>query len=76
MAPDAVPIIRTARQIGFGCSDPNQIEIAGDAMPAAPCPDFVMPHLAPVKFSFVHICRSIGKQVLLLARGSKPAKQR
>ena len=76
MAPDTVPIIRTARQIGFGCSDPAQIEVAGDALPATPCPDFVMPELMPIKFSFLHICRSLAKQLLLLARGIGTASKR
>lgn len=71
LSPDAVPIIRTAKEIGFGCSDPSGIEIVGDTPPAAPCPDFAMPYLIPVKFSLPHICRSIGRQILLLVRGTK-----
>jgi uncharacterized protein (DUF362 family) len=70
MKPEQVPIIQTARRIGFGCDDSNQIEVLGDALPA-PCPDFVMAQLCPVKFSFTHICRSIAKQILLLARRPK-----
>jgi uncharacterized protein (DUF362 family) len=75
LAPDAVPIIRTARQIGFGCTDLHQVQVVGDALPA-PCPDFVMPRPTPLKFSFTHICRSVGKQILLLACGSKDKKAR
>lgn len=74
--PEQVPIIQTARRIGFGCGDPEQIEVLGDGLPAAPCPDFKMPQLAPVKFSFTHVCRSITRQVLLLARGSRPGTGR
>jgi uncharacterized protein (DUF362 family) len=73
LAPDAVPIIRTARQIDFGCSDPGRIEVVGDALPDRPYSDFVMPELMPIKFSLTRICRSIGKQALLLARRGKPA---
>lgn len=69
--PEQVPIIQTARRIGFGCGDSDQIEVLGDAPPANPCPDFVLARLCPVKFSFTHICRSIAKQILLLARGTK-----
>ncbi|MEN6428272.1 MAG: DUF362 domain-containing protein [Phycisphaerales bacterium] len=76
MAPETVPIIRTAREIGFGCTDPAGIEVIGDAMPAAPCPDFVMPQPVPIKFSFTHICRSVGKQILLLMPGGKSRKVR
>jgi hypothetical protein len=31
-----------------------------------------MPVMAPIKFSFAHICRSVAKQIVLLARGAKP----
>lgn len=68
--PEQVPIIQAARRVGFGCDDPDRIDVLGDALPA-PCPDFVMAELCPVKFSFTHICRSITKQILLLARGPK-----
>ena len=74
LAPDAVPIIHTARQIGFGCSDLEQIEVAGDALPDRPCANFVLPQLMPIKFSLPHICRSFGKQILLLARRGKPGR--
>lgn len=69
LSPEALPIVRTARQIGFGGPAAEKIEVVGDALPASPCPDFVMPQLTPIKFSFTHICRSLAKQVLLLARG-------
>jgi uncharacterized protein (DUF362 family) len=68
LEPDAVPIIRTARQIEFGCSELDRIEVVGDALPDRPCEDFVLPELMPIKFSLPHICRSLGKQFLLLAR--------
>jgi len=71
VAPEQIPIIRTAREIGFGCGDLEHIEIAGDALPSPPCTDFQMPVMAPIKFSFTHICRSVAKQIILLARGTK-----
>ncbi len=64
---EQVPIIRNARRIGFGCCDPDEIEILGNALPP-PCRDFQMPNLAPVKFSFTHVCRSITRQLLLLTK--------
>lgn len=75
-SPDRLPIVRTAREIGFGCVDRDRIEIVGDALPAEPCRDFLMPELSPIKFSFVHICRSCIKQVMLLARGLGKQKNR
>lgn len=70
--PDRLPIVRTARQIGFGCSDLGQIEIVGDALPLAPCPDFELAQPAPVKFSLGRVCQSITRQILLLAKGLAP----
>ncbi|OHB62348.1 MAG: hypothetical protein A2Y76_00240 [Planctomycetes bacterium RBG_13_60_9] len=71
--PQQVPIIRTAERIGFGCPDLDQVEILGDALPP-PCPDFRMPDLTPVRFSFLHVCRSIARQVLFLARGRRATR--
>jgi len=71
LAPDSVPVIRTARQIDFGCSDLDQIEVVGDALPDKPGMDFILPQLMPIKFSLPHICRSLSKQFLLLARRKK-----
>lgn len=71
LEPDQVPMIRTARQIDFGCSDPDAVEIVGDALPATPCRDFRMPDMTPVKFSLPRICRSLARQILLRAGGWK-----
>jgi uncharacterized protein (DUF362 family) len=75
LSPDKLPIVRTARDIGFGCSNSDQIEIAGDALPE-PCRDFVFAELGPIKFSFLHICRSFARQLILLARGTRTAKSK
>ncbi len=73
--PEQLPIIRAARQADFGCSEWQQIEIVGDALPAVPCPDFEMAQLIPVKFSFGRVCRSMARQLLLLAQELKPGKK-
>jgi uncharacterized protein (DUF362 family) len=75
LQPQQVPIIRTATSLGFGCSDLAQIEILGDPLPAAPCPDFLMPRPAPIKFSLLHVCRSIARQILLLAHSPRVGGQ-
>ncbi len=69
--PERIPVIRTARQIGFGCADLSQIDILGDALPAEPCRDFQWPVLVPIKFSLAHVCRSVARQIVLLARPGK-----
>jgi len=68
--PENVPIIKTARQIGFRCSDPAKIEIVGDDFPQSICTDFQLPKLVPIGFSLLHVCKSICKQILLLAKAA------
>jgi uncharacterized protein (DUF362 family) len=75
LEPQQVPIIRTATTLGFGCSDPAQIEILGDPLPAQPCFDFLMPRPAPIKFSLAHVLRSTARQLLLLARRPRADKE-
>jgi len=69
--PSEVPIVKTARQMGFGCCDFEKIEIAGDDFPENVCTDFELPRLIPLRFSLPHVCRSIAKQILLLAKFKK-----
>ncbi|HUU18430.1 MAG TPA: DUF362 domain-containing protein [Sedimentisphaerales bacterium] len=68
--PDDIPIIKTARQIGFGCSDITEIEIAGDDFPQSICTDFQLPKMVPIRFSLLHVCKSICKQILLLTKAA------
>jgi len=68
--PENVPIIKTARQIGFGCSDSARIEIVGDDFPQSICTDFQLPTPVPIRFSLPHVCKSICKQILLLAKAA------
>ncbi len=64
--PDEFPIIRTARQINFGCSDIDEIQIAGDDYARDICTDFEPAALIPIRFSLAHVCKSIAKQILML----------
>jgi len=66
-----IPIIRTAEQMGFGCSNRNEIEVVGDDYSDNICMDFELPELVPVRFSLVHVCKSICKQIVLLAKSIK-----
>ena len=68
--PQDIPIIKTARQIGFGCSDPAKIQIIGDNFPKSICTDFQLAKPVPLRFSFLHVCKSICKQILLLAKAA------
>lgn len=68
LKPEDVPIVKTAKSIDFGCSDFEKIEISGDGLPDKPFTDFELPKLIPIRFSFAHVCRSIAKQIVLLAK--------
>jgi len=68
--PEDVPIIKTAKQISFGCSDPAKITIAGDDFSQSICTDFKMAELIPIRFSLLHVCKSICKQILLLVKSA------
>lgn len=65
-----VPIIRTARQMGFGCGEFEKIEIIGDDFSGQICTDFELPELIPIRFSLLHVCRSICKQIFLLSKSA------
>jgi uncharacterized protein (DUF362 family) len=71
--PDEFPIIRTARQIGFGCSSIEELQITGDDYNDDICTDFEFPVLIPIRFSLAHVCKSIAKQIIMLLR---PAPKR
>jgi len=68
--PEDIPIIKTAGQIGFGCSETTKIEIAGDDFSPGKDIDFKLPELIPIRFSLLHVCKSICKQILLLAKAT------
>ena len=66
--PQEIPIIKTANRIGFGCSNPDNIEITGDDFSQMICTDFELPELIPISFSLIHVCKSICKQIILLTK--------
>ena len=68
ISPQNIPIIKTATNLQFGCSNPDKIKIVGDSLPQNPCTDFEIPRLIPIRFSLLHVCKSICKQIFLLAK--------
>ncbi len=72
-----LPMIKTARQMGLGCSEPDKIEITGDNFPESICTDFELGKPVPLRFSLLHVCKSVCKQIVLLAKsavGTKPQR--
>jgi uncharacterized protein (DUF362 family) len=68
LSPESLPIVKTAKQIGFGCTNFDDIEIAGDAFPETICTDFVLAKPIPIRFSLFHVCQSVCKQIILLTK--------
>ena len=76
LSPESLPIVKAAKQIGFGstglaaggCANFDDIEIAGDTFPKTVCTDFVLAKPIPIRFSLPHVCKSVCKQILMLAR--------
>jgi len=69
--PEDVPVIKTAKQMGLGYSNPEEIKILGDDFPEGICTDFELPELIPLRFSLLRVCKSICRQILLLARSAR-----
>jgi len=69
--PEALPILQTAKRMGFGCGDVDRIQVVGDAGQKEACGDFQEAELIPIRFSLVHVIRSVIRQIVLLTRSSK-----
>ena len=65
---DQLPIVKTAKQIGFGVVNDKEIEIVGDEFPKTVCTDFVPAEPVSIRFSLLHVCKSVCKQMILLAK--------
>jgi len=66
--PDDLPMIRTARRQRFGCDNLSRVHITGDDYKNFICPDFQPARQEPLRFSFIHVCKSIAKQIKILAQ--------
>ncbi|MBN1393198.1 MAG: DUF362 domain-containing protein [Sedimentisphaerales bacterium] len=70
ISPENLPIIKTAKKMGLSCPNEDDIKILGDSLPQNPCTDFELPRLIPIRFSLPHVCKSICKQIFLLAKSA------
>lgn len=65
--PQDLPLLTAACESGLGSlSEP--VEIVGDPYKTPACQDFKAAEQIPVRFSFGHICKSIGKQTGILMK--------
>ncbi|MBN2455448.1 MAG: DUF362 domain-containing protein [Sedimentisphaerales bacterium] len=63
-----LPMIKAAKEMGYGCTESESIETTGDKLGLKPSTDFEPARLIPLRFSLAHICKSLFKQLLLLAK--------
>ena len=68
MDPYQLPIVNTAKKMGFGCAGPDMVEIVGDDADELKCPDFKRAMPTPLRFSFPRICKSAAKQLVFLTK--------
>jgi uncharacterized protein (DUF362 family) len=68
--PDDLPVLTTAKQLNLGCGDLEQINIVGDDYRKLVCNDFVTSEQTPLRFTFFRICKSITKQIFILAKSA------
>ena len=63
--PESLPILRTAQRLKIGREEP---ELAGGPIEPYVCPDFRQAELTPLQFTLPRICKSVARQLVLLAR--------
>jgi uncharacterized protein (DUF362 family) len=63
--PEQIPLIRTARRIGFGCHDTLGIALVGDDPAGGICRDLVIPPQIPIRFSLARVVKSTAKGILI-----------
>jgi len=66
MDPDNLPMIQTARQMQYGCSKFDDINVLGDDYTELVCTDFVGARQIPLRFSLPRVCKSVLKQLTYL----------
>lgn len=67
VSPESLPIIQTARKIGFGCMDKKDIQILGD-LPGNMGIRIISAEQVPLVFSPVRIVKSILRQIFMLVK--------
>ena len=66
VSPEQLPMVATARKIGFGCNNKRDIQIVGDTILPADVVNLAPAKLTPLRFSFPRIIKSIARQIWML----------
>lgn len=70
MDPATLPILQTAKGMGFGCPGEDKVRLVGDDYQDYICRDFQFASQTPLRFTFPRICKSIAKQAVLLVKNA------
>ena len=68
--PADLPIIATAKKIGFGTAEPDRIELIGDDYKNSVCTDFKPAQPSPLSFSLPRICKSVARQLAITIKSA------
>lgn len=68
---DELPMLKTAKRLGLACPDVDNIEVCGDDFRDNISTDFELSEPSPLRFSLLHVCKSICKQIILLSKRIK-----
>lgn len=66
-----MPLLMATEALSFGCCDNDNIELCGDDPSEHVCTDFERAEPAPLSFSLPHVCKSIVRQIVLLAKSHR-----
>ncbi|MFA5292881.1 MAG: DUF362 domain-containing protein [Phycisphaerae bacterium] len=71
LAPEQLPLIRTAEKISFGCRDKKNIQIVGDSLPIRGRIGLVQAELIPLRFTPIRVIKSILRQIFILVKAKR-----
>lgn len=71
LEPEELPLIRTAKKIGFGCTNKQDIEVVGDSLPSDEAVKLAAAKQTPLRFTPVRIVRSILRQIFILVKSRR-----
>jgi len=75
IAPERIPHMQAAQELGYGEQDLGKIEIVGESLDSMRVKDYVaIGELRPISFTLPHVLRSVVKQVMMLLGARKKAK--
>jgi len=73
--PSELPLLQAAVQMNVGLAFSKPVDLIGDRFETPVCPDFKPAMQTPLRFSFMRIIKSIGKQIAILMKSTLSNRQ-